>query len=667
MKLSSAKQGEAREYRGILTRLRRDASGNTLAMIAMATIPLAGMVGSAVDIGRSYLIKARLQQACDAGALAARRSQAGGTLDANAIDKGNKFFAINFSNNTAGATNVSFTPTNTDDGQVRGTANARVPMSITKIFGTDYIDLSITCEAKLEISNTDVVLVLDTTGSMACDPNGSNCNSGSSSKIVALREAVVDFYNTVNNATSSDARFRIGFLPYSQAVNMGVDPFTNSNLLPANWMVDTWTYQSRVANMTKLGWTPVTTFGAWTSETYGSSISNTNCTKYGNNQSFGSYNPASGTDPNTTNSNPNNAQPPSNVAYQASAPAYDQRRVYERVTGSPYSGNQSCTRRWRVASTNWDDRYYFQSWDYKPVSYNVTNYRSGNPVSVYTSNSAPTGSVENSGSYNMFDLVNSAGSTVVGSSTANDGCIEERSGNAQLNFSPIPANSYDLDILNAPTGDNATKWRPMWPELVYDRNGMNNEIGVTTNRSPTGTVCPAAASKLAVRTQSDVQDYVDGLYAQGSTYHDFGMAWGARLISPTGMWAAENTTAPNGKPISRHLIFMTDGILEPSPTAYGSQGYEESDRRVVGTSVNPTGGNGGTMAPYHNARFLALCNAARNNNVTVWTVNFSNSSQPTLVSCASDSSKAFSATNSAQLQAQFQAIASQIAELRLSK
>jgi len=83
--------------------------------------------------------------------------------------------------------------------------------------------------------------------------------------------------------------------------------------------------------------------------------------------------------------------------------------------------------------------------------------------------------------------------------------------------------------------------------------------------------------------------------------------------------------------------------------------------------VTPTGGNGGTMAPYHNARFLALCNAARNNNVTVWTVNFSSSAQPTLVSCASDSSKAFSATNNAQLQAQFQAIASQIAELRLSK
>lgn len=671
MKLSSAAQRAAGNYSGILTRLRRDTSGNTLAMIAMATIPLAGMVGSAVDIGRSYLIKSRLQQACDAGVLAARRSMVGATLDSSATQQGNRFFAANFANDTAGSTNVSFSPSNTADGQVTATANARVPMTITKIFGTEYLDLSVSCDAKLQISNTDVMMVLDTTGSMAYTPdNNTYVGNGAGSKIAALRESVVDFYDTVNSATSSEARFRIGFVAYSSAVNMGTDPFTDSPILPTNWMVDSWTYQSRVANMDRPGWTPTTNFSAWTNQTHSSTVTNNNCNRYGSNQSFSGYSPANTNDAGTNNSNPNNVQPPVGETFQDTQP-YDQRRVYERVTSSWSSGSRSCTRRWRVATTTYvqTGRYGFSSWDYKPVTYNVANYRSGSPVSAYFSSAAPTGSVTSPGSYNMIDLLTAPGSTIVGGSTVFDGCVEERSGLAQLNFSPIPADSEDLDTLNAPTSDNRTKWRPMWPELVYYRdanNGLDNEIDVTTSRNPMGSACPSPSSKLAVRAQSDVQSYVDSLVPTGGTYHDFGMAWGARLLSPTGMWASENSTAPNGRPISRHIIFMTDGILEPTTGAYSSQGTERSDRRVVGTGVVPTGGAGGTMAPYHNARFIALCNAARANNMVVWTINFSTATQPTLTQCA-DSGKAFTATNAAQLQAQFQAIASQIAELRLAR
>ena len=666
MKISSATQNKAREHRGILTRLRRDSSGNTLAMIAVATIPIAGMIGSAVDMGRSYLVKSRLQQACDSGVLAARRAQAGATLDANAIDQGKKFFAINFSTNTAGATNSLFTPSNTVDGQVTGTAKASVPMTVTKIFGTETVNLSVTCDAKLEISNTDVMMVLDVTGSMADCPDDSNCASGPGSKIVALRNAVVDFYDTVNQATSNDARFRIGFVPYSSTVNLGVDPLTNTAILPSNWIVQDWKYQSRVANMTKLGWTPVTTFGSWNTETYGSNISNSNCTAYGSNSAFTGYTPAGTMDSNTANSNPNNAQPPTNPVYQSNSPPYDQRRVYQRLSSS-YSGSATCKRQWRLASTIYDDRYYFQSWDYKPVSYDVRAYRDGAPVQVYRASAAPTGSMDQPGSYNMVDLVNTSGSTVVGSSTVNDGCFEERDTVTQADYSTVPGGAYDLDVLSAPT-DDATRWRPMWPELIYQRgNGSStsNEINTTTNRSNYFSyVCPAAASKLGVRTRADVVSYTNSLIATGTTFHDLGMAWGARLVSPTGMWASENGTAPNGKPISRHLIFMTDGDMNADPSIYTSHGYEVLDRRTAAATgtINYNDQNN-----RHNSRFLALCRAAKNNNVTVWTVNFSSGAKPSLVSCATDTSKAFNATNSAELRAQFQNIASQIAELRLSK
>ncbi|MFV0643575.1 MAG: TadE/TadG family type IV pilus assembly protein, partial [Sphingomonadaceae bacterium] len=46
-----------------------DQSGNTLAIIAAALLPLLAMVGGSIDMGRSYLAQSRLQQACDAGVL----------------------------------------------------------------------------------------------------------------------------------------------------------------------------------------------------------------------------------------------------------------------------------------------------------------------------------------------------------------------------------------------------------------------------------------------------------------------------------------------------------------------------------------------------------------------------------------------------------------------
>lgn len=656
MKLSSAALGAAGNSCGILTRLRRDASGNTLAMIAMATIPLAGMVGSAVDIGRSYLIKTRLQQACDAGALAARRSMAGSTLDANSTTQGNRFFAINFANNTAGSTNITFTPASTADGQVTATARARVPMTVTKIFGTEHVDLAVNCDARLEISNTDVMMVLDVTGSMACEPNDSNCTSGPNSKIVGLRAAVVDFYNTINNATSSDARFRIGFVPYSSAVNVGLDPFTNQEILPLNWMIDTWTYQSRVANMTMPGYSPSTSYSGWTNQNHSSIINNSNCTRYGNNTSFTGFSPSPSGNP---------TLPTNDVFTNAGAPATVTQVFYERVTAA-YSGSRTCTRRYRTATTSYaeNSRFAFNSWDYKPVSYDVSTLRTGVVVNAYTANTAPTGSVEDNRAYNMVDLVNSVGSTVGGTSTIYDGCVEERDTVAQATYSTIPTAAYDMDILTTPF-NNATSWRPMWPELVYDRNGVPNELNTTTNRGwITSSWCPVAASKLAIRTQADVQGYVNSLIATGNTFHDLGMAWGARMLSPTGMWASENASAPNGKPISRHLIFMTDGDMYTPPDIYNAHGYEKNDRRVWGASAGNPDTNG--LASRRNSRFVAMCNAARANNMTIWTVAFGTSNPPNLVSCA-DTGKAFTATNSAALQQQFQAIASQIAELRLSR
>lgn len=642
---------------GLLSRLRKDVAGNTLMLVAGAIIPLTAMIGAGVDIGRTYLVKSRLQQACDAGVLAGRKYMSGTTLSDSAAGRANAFFSNNFPTGSFGTTDVSFTPSRTQDGQVTGTASVRVPMAVMQVFGNQHIDLSVVCDARLEVANTDVMLVLDVTGSMADCPDDSSCGGGPGSKIVGLRSAVLSFYDTVSAATSTDSRFRVGFVPYSSAVNLGIDPQTNTNILPNNWLVNTWTYQSRVANMTTPGWTPSTTYGGWTNQTYGSNISNSNCTKYGNNTSFTGFNPSPSGNPTV----------PTNDIFQVGQPATVTQTFYQRLTPS-YSGNNSCTRQYRTATTTYamNGRYGFTSWDYKPVSYDVSTYRTGTVVNVYTGSGAPTGTVPVSGAYNMMALVNTAGSTVTGTSTAYDGCVEERDTVAQATYPTIPAGAWDLDVNTTPV-DDATRWRPMWQELIYDRSsggGFSNELNVQTSRSyTTSSWCPVESSKLAVRTRTEVQDYVNNLTPNGNTFHDLGMAWGVRMISPNGMWASENTTAPNGRPISRHIIFMTDGIMNTPPAMYNAHGYEESDRRVSGVANTPSTSD---LINRHTARFLALCNAARANNITVWTIAFGTSAPSSLVTCA-DPGKSFVATDTASLTAQFQQIAANIAKLRLSR
>ena len=104
--------------RGFIARLARDKAGNTLALIAAAIAPLMAMVGGGIDMGRSYLAQARLQQACDAGVLAARKrlgSEAAitGTIPDSTGEIGQRFFNINYRDGAYGSSDRS--------GQVRRT------------------------------------------------------------------------------------------------------------------------------------------------------------------------------------------------------------------------------------------------------------------------------------------------------------------------------------------------------------------------------------------------------------------------------------------------------------------------------------------------------------------------------------------------------------------
>ncbi|MBK5263853.1 MAG: Tad domain-containing protein [Alphaproteobacteria bacterium] len=727
--------------KGFLARLLRNQAGNTLALVAAAIFPMLGLIGGGIDMSRMYLVKARLQQACDAGALAGRKQMGGGSWSASS-NKANtnavNMFNANFQTGSYGTTGG--TPAFVESsGKVTGTVSAQVPMTVMKIFGQGTRTINVTCDAEMRIPNTDVMFVLDTTGSMEDCPDGSTCNGNSSSKIAGLRTAVKCFYealakididnvncgSTPGGGNSASVQLRFGFVPYATSVNVG-------GLLPNDYLADNWNYQSREASVsTVYAWTAGTesaiTWGSWSPTTTPSSYQNT--TNYNSFSALGTsgsvtvggvskpykatpatsgncastYNNYSGGNLTGVNESSSlgsvNATPVAPVHPAATQTINNSQNDTVSVTGYRYrwfkqSGTNACwlerataqstyTKNRTGPSTKlltWSQHQRIDSWTYKQRSLSVSGLKAGGS-SWNSSVSLPIGeqnlSVTLSGSTTSSTIRIPTDTSVTW-----NGCIEERQtwrntdGDPSDDYDPIPSSAFDLDIDMVPTtSDPATQWGPSLSDAVWGREtsgGSKSYANVTTTSSTMNRNwsynCPTAASRLLeYGTSAAFRNYVDGLSTGGNTYHDIGLVWGARLISPTGLFASDNAFTPEGGQIERHVIFMTDGDTMTSTTNLAAYGLSWWDRRQTNTASAPTTA---LLDDTVNARTEALCTAVKNMNLTLWVISFgsgvSSSAQTRLQNCASPG-RFYSAANSATLIANFQSIANEISQLRLTK
>ncbi|WP_010337186.1 TadE/TadG family type IV pilus assembly protein [Sphingobium yanoikuyae] len=652
-----------------LGRLRRNQAGNTLAMVAAAIIPLAGLIGGGVDMSRAYMVRARMQQACDAAALAGRRAMTTASMTDDNKAEAKKFFDFNFPQQTFGAAN--FTPViQSKPGEtttVQVSAETTIPTTIMRIFGVQTLSLAVNCDSRFDIGNTDVMLVLDTTGSMA--DSISNGSGGSVVKLAALQQAVKDFYDTLGPGSDSSGRIRYGFMPYSSTVNVGYQLPTED--LIGGTSGDTWNYQTRRA-IYETSSQPVICYRRYglnncyatstdaNAATTSSTLSPSSCTSYSNNN--GNGNPL------------NSGSAPSTVV--TTTYSYDS---FNGSTSSPSgSNNRKCVRKEsavtktysRTNSGNSDTKFY--SWEYGQYPVDLTGVIAGNSVA--------------NPSYNASSP-NDVNSTAVASTMKWSGCIEERSTDSNISATTstasIPSTAFDLQIDTAAT-DTETRWRPHLPQVEFKRNGrwMNDNIDNTkalkaesdTYRAGSGgwNACPSQARKLtsyANRTaiptgqSSSYDSYVDGLVAVGGTYHTIGMMWGARFLSPTGIFADENASAPNGFNISRHIVFMTDGTMSAYNNVYGAWGYQSLDQRD-----GPSGASNSDLTAIHNRRMEMMCNAIKSRGITIWVIGFSNSNvmSTELQNCASSANHWSMNYSAAQLKTTFQNIAKNIGGLRLS-
>jgi hypothetical protein len=160
-------------------------------------------------------------------------------------------------------------------------------------------------------------------------------------------------------------------------------------------------------------------------------------------------------------------------------------------------------------------------------------------------------------------------------------------------------------------------------------------------------------------TTAELDDYLATLQPGGNTYHDIGMIWGGRLISPSGLFATENRDV-GGSPTSRNLIFLTDGETAPLDISYSSYGVEPLDQR----RWKP--GSPLTLTQTIEARFRFACMEVRKRNVTVWVVGFGTELTEVMKQCAGQGHY-FEAADAAELNAAFAKIAKDMSELRIQR
>jgi hypothetical protein len=640
---------------GFLARLLRDPAGNALAIVAAALFPLLAMIGGGVDIGRAYISQSRLQQACDAGVLAARKRlgteiAVSGEIPDEAAEAGARFFNLNFRNHAYGTDGRMFEMVLEEDYAVSGRATVQVPTTIMAIFGHGDMPVEVTCEAQLNMANTDIMMVLDVTGSMA------ETNPGDSqTRMEAMKSTVRNFHAQLTAASPAATRLRFGFVPYSTNVNVG-------HLLADARVNTDWQYQSREL-VVELG--PLTT------------------RTYDRNWAYRSGSVGSVT---IIDSYP--------ATYHAGSPGYTYVDANERVvTVPPTSPSYTCDRPNPSGSFTRTDRKTGSSTEPfagPPSGVRTIDYmeRTEDGLAYSTARSGSTCNVR-SQTYNMyvrtFERVTDPHQTSVSKwryaqlardvsnwRAESNGCIEERATYEIGDYTNVDlTRALDLNIDLVPSSA-ATRWSPSYQNIIHARSMRYNGTGSFTkaqkvtnddyvNPNVIGlAACPAAARKLTPMSASELDAYLATLQPTGATYHDIGMIWGGRLISPTGLFAAENADVSRTRPSTRHLIFLTDGETAPRDLSYSSYGMEPLDERRWRT------GSPMSLTQHVENRFAVACAEVKKRNVSVWVISFGTAANPVMEAC-SGSDRYFVADDADELEETFATIAKRMGELRVTR
>jgi len=201
----------------LLQRFLKDRRGGVAPIFALAVIPVVGFIGAAVDYSRANSVKAGMQSALDATALA--MAKLAPTLTQGDLQtKSTAYFQAMFSHPEA--KNVTVTPSYTTTGgsQLTLEGSASVDTAFMKLMGYTNLGIKSTATVKWGNNRLRVALALDNTGSM-----------GSAGKIDALKTATKSLLDQLKAAAANNGDVYVSIIPFSKNVNVGTSTYTNAN------------------------------------------------------------------------------------------------------------------------------------------------------------------------------------------------------------------------------------------------------------------------------------------------------------------------------------------------------------------------------------------------------------------------------------------------------
>jgi Flp pilus assembly protein TadG len=154
--------------RRALRNLRTATGANVTITFALATIPIVGFVGAAVDYSHANSVKTALQAATDATALMLSKNAATET-SSQLQTQATTYLTALFTRPEATGLTVNATYTSSGGSQVVVTSSANVRSAFMNLVGVSSMKVAADSQVKWGSSRLRVALVLDNTGSMADD------------------------------------------------------------------------------------------------------------------------------------------------------------------------------------------------------------------------------------------------------------------------------------------------------------------------------------------------------------------------------------------------------------------------------------------------------------------------------------------------------------------
>ena len=202
----------------------RAANGaNVTITFALATIPMVGFVGAAVDYSHANSVKAAMQAAANSTALMLSKDAA--TLTTASLQtKANSYFTALFTRPEATGLVVTATYNTTNGSQVVVNASSNVKANFMGLMGISTMKVGADSQVKWGNTKMRVALVLDNTGSMADD-----------GKMPALITATNTLLTQLKSAAVTNGDVYVSIIPFVKDVNIGSSNYNASWIDWTDW------------------------------------------------------------------------------------------------------------------------------------------------------------------------------------------------------------------------------------------------------------------------------------------------------------------------------------------------------------------------------------------------------------------------------------------------